>query len=408
MELIDYCKLYVSTGVWTDFIKIFSIQDGLEYDEINEICRNLGRPYPTWMTSTSKYVLRNLYSIKNEYLRGDSSILISEKWKIPRTTVQLYLGGLGILRNRSEAMSNALINNRIHISSTPIYYDINGKIICFKSSWELAYYQQLIDSKLTIEVEYESLSIPYKNSEGLTSNYVPDFRIRYPNRTILVEIKPSEFINEETVQLKAKSAIEYCQSNNLEFKFVTEEDIDFDNYPNWDDLNIKNPTEKCDPSFIDKLANGTYKYSDHPRYNGYSYEELMKFINSKDQYSVTITDVYNILSRNSLLNRLRDEAPEEEKDIRKWMCKYLKDESMNGPKFDQIKLEYQTSGIRDFGLKTLENIKLHLVKLNRVVRIGDLVNYLGYSRNKALLYVYESLRYDPYEIIEEVNRKFRQ
>lgn len=411
----EACHRWVKSGDWRDFYRIFSTRDHLTFDYVNDYCYDLGRRYPSWLTKSTKNILYNLKSIIEDYNSGESTCTLSEKYNVPRATLQGVLSPLLILRSKQEALINTVEKGRIlaidgGYTGDSIGYHLD-KIIYLRSSYELAYLQQLKSDPNIISIQFEGLAIPYKDYDGLDRTYIPDFKITCNTGVEIHEVKPYEFIEDDYNILKFKAAELYCKSRNWVFKVVTEADIDWDSYPNWDDTNIVNQEEYAKlhqkpDGFITHISQGTYSYKEHPLTNtDVTYKSIMDYINSKPKYSVTIYDIYELISRNGVITRLRDEAPEDEKDIRRWMCKYLADVAMNNTAFDLIKLEYQNKGIRDFGLKTESDIRLYLESRGREVSIGDVYEVLGYTRNKALRYTHDVLEIDPYEIVEEINNK---
>jgi hypothetical protein len=414
-EFEKACHQWVETGDWKDFYKIFSTENHLTFDYVNDYCSKLGRAYPSWLTKSTKLILYNLKELIEKYNEGESTCTLSEEYNIPRTTLQGVLSPLLILRDRHEAFNVAIEKGRIQSIDGGYCGDSIGyhldEIVYLRSSYELAYLQQLKSDPDITSIQFEKLAIPYKDHSGLSRTYIPDFKISFGTRIEVHEVKPQEFLEDEFNKLKFEAAKAYCESKGWIFRIITENEIDWNLYPNWGDTNIVNQEEYAKliqkpDGFITHIYQGTYDYKEHPLTNHeVTYSSIMDYINSKPKYSVTIYDIYDIISRNGIITRLRDEAPEDEKDIRRWMCKYLADVAMNNTAFDLIKLEYQTKGIRDFGLKTENDIRSYLESRGREVSIGDVYEVLGYTRNKALRYTYDVLKIDPYEIVEEINNK---
>lgn len=396
---------WVSSGEWADFYKIFLTDKTLTCDAVLKLCEEAGRPYPSWMKSTTKAMLDKLYSIHQEYLQGIGTPTLCDKYEYHnRSNLQVILLLLGVLRPHEKD----LINESSMNSSSIIYFKNNDITLHLRSSYELAHVQKLLDSNLLID--YEPFYIDYVDSDGFDHKYLPDFLVHYPDGTKeLHEVKAKYYLDKNNTKEKVEAGIAYCNIHGLKFRLITEDDIDSE-YPKWSDPRILNKKEesKSDPGFITKINLNTYTPSDHPRYKStITYSSIMDFINSYDKYQCSIYDIYNYTSRNSLIIRLRLEAPDDEKDIRYWACKYLKDVGLSNSDYHRVKLEYQEKGIRDFGLKTLDDIVEGLKLLDRKVLITDLYHYLQWSRNKVMTYFYNVLKSDPYEVIKEINSKIR-
>lgn len=91
--------------------------------------------------------------------------------------------------------------------------------ICFRSSWEFLFY--LIFKKYKIKLEYETLRIPYFDSElNKERTYIPDFYDA--EGKIIYEIKPSNLENNLRNTSKIESARKYAKENGMKFKIVNE------------------------------------------------------------------------------------------------------------------------------------------------------------------------------------------
>lgn len=412
-NLINAVKKWVNSGEYSDFYWIFYEEDHLTFDQVNELCIKYGRPYPSWLTTSTKNILYNIRSIIDDYINGESSCTLSNKYHFPRTSLQSILSLMNVMRTREEATKNR-IDHPFDYSNLLGWtvYAYGDKKFNFRSSYELAFMQTLIHDSNVANIEYECDWIPYIDPDGLERHYIPDFKVSYNTGSIIVyEVKPEDQLDDDLVIIKAKAAKEYYNKLGIEYRFITESDIDWDSYPDYMDPNVLNKSqldESTDQGFITKIKTGEYTYKDHPRSNlEISYKSIMDWIKSYPPYTLTTWDVYDRISRNTLICRLRDEAPGYESDIRYWMCLYLKEDSLPSTvEFTKIKLKLQSDGIRNFHLRTESDIKDHLYSLNRITSLSDIWRYLGYSRNKGLKYCYESLEIDPYEVIEEVNNKF--
>lgn len=98
----------------------------------------------------------------------------------------------------------------------------------FRSSWEEQAYRILDDNIRVSRFYVECLVIPYE-FEGNSKGYIPDILvILFSGRKILIEIKPSELVDDAINVAKFKYATDYCRDHDMEFKVITEE--------NWNEL----------------------------------------------------------------------------------------------------------------------------------------------------------------------------
>lgn len=157
-------------------------------------------------------------------------------WKVPSYRSKM------IEQSRTIANSKFGFKERL---KDPIYYDkhcrqsmINATsrksikylsnksgIIYLKSKWELLVAEFLDNNPEVVSFVYEPLSISYKDKEGKNRKYYPDFLVSYNYRKELLEIKPSFLLSEDINVRKLKAAKEYCISENLIFKVVTEKEL---------------------------------------------------------------------------------------------------------------------------------------------------------------------------------------
>jgi len=103
-----------------------------------------------------------------------------------------------------------------------------NKLLKSRSGWEYAYFQYLDNNQDVKSYEYESLKIPYLSNKksGKIRNYIPDFIITYVDGTILiVEIKPKRFLEKLQIKKKLIAAKEYAEKNKIQFKVLTEDDL---------------------------------------------------------------------------------------------------------------------------------------------------------------------------------------
>lgn len=116
-------------------------------------------------------------------------------------------------QNQSEVMIERLVTNRTKISYTNRY----GDVLKLRSHFEerLAKFFDLIE----IDYEYESISFKYEY-DNHTHKYIPDFFIK--EFDLIIEVKPSCYINNEIVQLKKQSVI----IEGYNFMFITENELE--------------------------------------------------------------------------------------------------------------------------------------------------------------------------------------
>lgn len=110
------------------------------------------------------------------------------------------------------------------------YSTKNKTTYTYRSSYELKCFQQLerdndVDSYLS-----EGMSMPYKDSKGVSRTYVPDLLVLYSNGSMCVfEIKPQEMVKDADVQLKAEACRKYLKETftdtKVGYKFLTENEL---------------------------------------------------------------------------------------------------------------------------------------------------------------------------------------
>lgn len=110
-------------------------------------------------------------------------------------------------------------------------------IVKFRSSWEACFW---CSNK---SLEYETVRIPYSDSDGIMHTYVADF---FDSKTNTVyEIKPTSQWRKTSCQRKMKAAALYCARNEIQLVWVNENNImdyvdksDFtaDNMPQFDKM----------------------------------------------------------------------------------------------------------------------------------------------------------------------------
>ena len=98
-----------------------------------------------------------------------------------------------------------------------------GDTMAYRSSYEFRFMKCLDASPDVMTYVYEPFSLKVEDGK----RYVPDFVVHYINgEECLLEVKPSCFVNDVSVQKKAEAAKKYCSRNNMTFRFITLEDIE--------------------------------------------------------------------------------------------------------------------------------------------------------------------------------------
>lgn len=123
-----------------------------------------------------------------------------------------------LLERRVKTYCENLANGKIKLKNNwkcGTYINKNGKEEWYDSSYELKR-MEYYDNNDIIWTKKHGIRIPYVNEKGNNSYYVPDFLINEDGVISIEEIKG--WIKKSDV-LKAKSAIEYCMKNNLNYKF---------------------------------------------------------------------------------------------------------------------------------------------------------------------------------------------
>ena len=107
------------------------------------------------------------------------------------------------------------------------FYSIKTKqSFRFRSLLELKFALTLEQDAKVITYKFEPFHIEMENGHS----YMPDFLI---NNSIIIELKSKKFVErvdgvKEKVNYKQSQAKKYCQKNNLQYKIIYDEDINFD------------------------------------------------------------------------------------------------------------------------------------------------------------------------------------
>lgn len=118
-------------------------------------------------------------------------------------------------------------------SNLKVFSKFDNKIIKLDSKWELGYFNKCLNDPLVKSIiRYHKISIEYFDTRiNKLRYYIPDFLVEYiDEHKELVEIKPSRLLDDELVILKSNSAMKYCENNDLIYRIITENDMNFYKY----------------------------------------------------------------------------------------------------------------------------------------------------------------------------------
>ena len=103
----------------------------------------------------------------------------------------------------------------------------DGQSMFYRSSWERAMMLHLDTDANVVRYGYESVCIPYHDTDNHKRNYVPDFLIEYVDGScVLCEIKPKQFLDNEKTRLKADAANAWCDAlKDHRYVILTGEDL---------------------------------------------------------------------------------------------------------------------------------------------------------------------------------------
>jgi endogenous inhibitor of DNA gyrase (YacG/DUF329 family) len=106
-----------------------------------------------------------------------------------------------------------------------------SKTMLFRSSWEELVMLYLDNEDTVLDYRYEPFSIEIDSSH----RYVPDFLIQYIDRTVIVEVKPKEFIFSESVVQKSNAAEKFASEHGFEYEIWSNEKIESIRYEIYND-----------------------------------------------------------------------------------------------------------------------------------------------------------------------------
>lgn len=428
LQNMDYesaLNQYSKTLSKPDYLRIF-LTKTVDFGTVNRDLLKLGVKPPRFCFKNYS-ALVEFHDLAERYLNGETVRSIVEGSLFSKTFLQTALGWTGVLRNQSDAAAVAIEHKRIKTNFGKSFkYNFNGQIINLRSSYELAFIQQIQLDPNVLSIEYESFKIKYE-LYGESKNYIPDFKVTYKSGEVeIVEVKNNRSLIRDSNIAKKEFATKFCEERGWKYRYFTESDIDWGVFPKFDDPNILYESEEeekaeeepeveevkvvreprpCD-HFMTLIRTNQYNYRNHPRARfDFSYSDIKDYVLSNPPNSLTMADLCNRFntSRNAIICRVNSDSGVN--DFKLWETYYLKE--ISDTAHDRFKLKLKLKGIKDFDIPTLEDFESHLVSLNRICIFRDLTDYVHWARNKLLRYFYDVLEVDPHEVIEKVNSQFR-
>lgn len=154
-----------------------------------------------------------------------------------------YIGDLRILYNKNnpKALEKASITTSIMLRTRSLgsnlwyrgeYPNVEGKLNRYLSSYELLY-MMILNIKNEVWETNESIIIPYFNPiKEKIRHYTPDILLYKDDSIIIVEVKPSVFLSEDSANAyaqitasKIKALQKYCADFNYKYQIISEIDI---------------------------------------------------------------------------------------------------------------------------------------------------------------------------------------
>jgi len=125
--------------------------------------------------------------------------------------------GLNTIKNNENLIKTGGFF-KTHLVDNLEYNTKVSSVIC-RSKYEKKFIELFENNK--IPWEYESITIKCKR--GI---YTPDFLITYNNQKILIEVKGTLYgYPKDYIENKIKSAIEFCDKNNMVFSFILNKQV---------------------------------------------------------------------------------------------------------------------------------------------------------------------------------------
>ena len=101
--------------------------------------------------------------------------------------------------------------------------DKNGKLLHYRSSYELIVYKMFEVISKVVKYEVEVVVIPYKWADGSVHRYHVDILVWYDDGTKeLIEVKPEYKLEDDLVRLKIEAGKNYAEQNDMKFSVWTE------------------------------------------------------------------------------------------------------------------------------------------------------------------------------------------
>lgn len=148
------------------------------------------------------------------------------------------------------------------------YFSLTGKFsscrldttIDFESNLEQDFLYHLELDKLVSQIEEQPIKIKYKSKSGRMTNYVPDFKVVFDEKSsstpkshkgiVLYEVKYRQDLEKNWAKLKEKfkAAIHYCSQRGWKFRIITDEELKTEYLVN------------C--KFLDQMKRNYYEFED--------------------------------------------------------------------------------------------------------------------------------------------------
>lgn len=229
-----YDKYYLSCG---EIASLF----GLCYSNINKRVKkipmttkpNAGRRNRAYGKKQSDATKKKISISVSNYLKSHPQIPYERtetiRKKISTSLKKYYKGNPQNPLPHIKNWENGVYKNvDFHRGIGGHFYSIkNQKQIFFRSLLELFYMLILEEDEKCSCYEYEPIAIHCDNGRV----YIPDLLV---NKNEIIELKSRRYIEKagleikQAVEYKAQQAQKYCSQNNLKYKIVFDEDINFD------------------------------------------------------------------------------------------------------------------------------------------------------------------------------------
>lgn len=130
-----------------------------------------------------------------------------------------------ISKTRSQKIVNGEYNG--WFLKGKIFSEKMNKEIVFRSSWERNFIKELDNDPEVVSFIFEPFSVQYYDTtEERNRHYIPDFLVVYKNGSnIVVEIKPSYYLDAQVNKDKFKAMQEHCKKTGMLFEVKTEKSL---------------------------------------------------------------------------------------------------------------------------------------------------------------------------------------